>query len=399
MARQCHLNTCPVGIATQRPDLRAKFAGSVDQVIRYLHLVAEETRAILSALGLRSLRDLVGRVDLIRPLPDVDRPGIDVGALLEQRIEAPPSRSTVVERSTGRLLTLDDEARGELTLNRRLLRRARRDLGRTALTLHATIRNTDRSVGAAIAGAIARQRGDAGLPGTPVRLLLTGDAGQSLGAFALPGIQIHLRGSANDGVGKGMHGGLITIAPSSPGLTPGVLVGNAALYGATGGCLFVAGCAGDRFAVRNSGATAVVEGAGHHACEYMTGGTVVVLGPVGANFAAGLTGGVAFVYDADRSLAARLNREHIVMSRVTPDHLPALFALVHEHRAHTGSLAARAVLNAWPRAARNFQVVVPQAVGGPLHVVEASPVVSDRRDRLRADSGGSVTDVRAVAGV
>ena len=386
MARQCHLNTCPVGIATQRPDLRAKFAGSVDEVISYLRLVAAETRTILSALGLRSLRELVGRRDLLMARPGVPSPAIDVRALLT------PAE---VSGGAGWVRQRDEplfEAAGDLTLNRRLLRRAGRELGRSAVSLQASIRNTDRSVGATLAGAIARQQGDAGTRGAPVHIALTGDAGQSLGAFTLPGMEIRLRGTANDGVAKGMHGGLITVTASVPGRTEDVLVGNAALYGATGGRLFVAGRAGDRFAVRNSGALAVVEGVGHHGCEYMTGGTVIALGSVGANFAAGMTGGVAFVYDPDRLLVSRLNRADIVMQRADVDHAAALAALVQEHCAQTGSEAARQLLSDWTRAFRGFQVVIPKVVGGLPDVVEASPARPDRRGRVRADPRGRVTD-------
>jgi glutamate synthase domain-containing protein 3 len=209
-----------------------------------------------------------------------------------------------------------------------------------------TITNTDRAFGAAIAGDIAARYGDAGLPDGSVQLSMTGSAGQSFGAFALPGMRLTLIGDANDGLGKGMHGGEIVVAPAARerGRARQVLVGNAALYGATGGRVFVAGYVGERFAVRNSGATAVVEGAGDHACEYMTGGTVVVLGPVGRNFAAGMTGGIAFVSDRQRMLSERTNGDHMTVLPLTAAEQRFLRELIETHERLTGSRVARAIL-------------------------------------------------------
>jgi glutamate synthase domain-containing protein 3 len=264
------------------------------------------------------------------------------------------------------------------------------------MSIDCRVRNTDRTVGATIMGALARQHGNRGVPHAPIRLTLSGDAGQSLGAFALPGTEIHVRGTANDGVGKGMHGGLITV---SAGRSTDVLIGNAALYGATGGRLFVAGRAGERFAVRNSGATAVVEGVGDHGCEYMTGGAVVVLGPTGANFAAGMTGGTAFVHDADRAFRARLNPDHVMMSRVSHEHTDFLRALVHEHHALTGSVVAADLLNAWPRAVRAFRVLVSHVAGGSSDAIKTADAALARRARLRPDSRGVAADARSGLGV
>jgi glutamate synthase domain-containing protein 3 len=221
-----------------------------------------------------------------------------------------------------------------------------------------------------------------------------GDAGQSLGAFSLPGVEIHLRGTANDGVAKGMHGGLITIALPH-GRSGDVAIGNAALYGATGGRVFIAGRAGERFAVRNSGATAVVEGVGDHGCEYMTGGTVVVLGETGDNFGAGMTGGIAFVSTHDR-LRHRLNADHVMLSRLTPDQAADLLSLVHEHHALTGSTVAAEVLASWPRAVRAFRVITAPVVGGSQYAV-ASAAPASRRVGVHPDHRGVAADATATS--
>ena len=352
MARQCHANTCPVGVATQRPDLRARFAGTPEQVITYLTMVAEDVRAQLAALGLPTLDALIGRVDLLEPRDAEAASRLDLHGLLAPIAWAPP-------------LAAEDYAdrgpAGGSTLNGRLAARAARALGRHALLLEETIRNTDRTVGATLAGRIARVYGDAGIPDTPIRLSLTGHAGQSLGAFAVPGLEMTLTGDANDGVGKGMHGGLIAIRPpAGTPLAEQVLIGNSALYGATGGALYVAGRAGERFAVRNGGATAVVEGIGHHGCEYMTGGTVAVLGPTGLNFGAGMTGGVAYVLDMESALAGRVNSELVEAGVLAEDDETRLHALLVAHHEATGSAAAARLLASWPAAVSDFRVVYPK---------------------------------------
>jgi glutamate synthase domain-containing protein 2/glutamate synthase domain-containing protein 3 len=374
MARQCHLNTCPVGIATQRSDLRAKFDGTPEQVIAYLRMVAAETREIMSRLGVRSLRELVGRSDLIAARPDVANPGVDVAALLT------PAPRTVA--------AIDPRVATDVPLNARLVRRAGNNLGRQPVTVTARVRNTDRTVGAGLMGVIAQQSGDLGIPLTPLRIVLNGDAGQSVGAFMLPGVSLSLRGTANDGVAKGMHGGHIAIRPYTTNhvVSAGndnVLIGNAALYGATGGRLFVAGRAGERFAVRNSGAVAVVEGVGHHGCEYMTGGSVVILGDTGANFGAGMTGGAAYVYDAARTLKSRINRADVVIMPLARDLAESIKALVAEHHAATGSAIAATVLDNWSVTVRAFRAVLPRE--GIAHVSESPAVAAAARNVVRLD--------------
>jgi glutamate synthase domain-containing protein 3 len=352
MARQCHLNSCPVGIATQKPELRAKYAGTPDQVVAYFRMVAEEVRSILASLGLRSLDALVGRVDLLR---ERHPSRLDVAVSLR-----PLPGSPIAGQASRHTLLCED------TLNARLLAQASRIFDRGGV-IRAGIKNTDRTVGASVAGAIAARFGDAGLPSTTVRIELTGSAGQSLGAFGVPGLDIALTGDANDGVAKGLHGGTISIAPAADSaLATQVLVGNAALYGATGGRLFVAGRAGERFAVRNSGATAVVEGVGHHGCEYMTAGTVAVLGPTGFNFAAGMTGGVVFAYDPERQLESRLNVELVAIGGLSDEDEAALQHLIVEHHAATGSKLAAHVLAAWPEAAAAFCRISPKTEAASL---------------------------------
>jgi glutamate synthase domain-containing protein 3 len=242
------------------------------------------------------------------------------------------------------------------------------------MVIREAVRNTDLTVGAALAAAIVHQAGDAGLPEAPVRLELSGHAGQSLGAFGVPGLDIYLAGDANDGVGKGLHGGTIAIRPPSASrVADQVLVGNAALYGATGGALYVAGRAGERFAVRNSGATAVVEGVGHHGCEYMTGGVVAVLGSVGPNFGAGMTGGVAYIHDPDRRLEGHLNTELVSAEPLCDDDEARLLAMLTNHRAATGSGRAAAMLDNWPRTASDFTSIVPRGLARRAETTRVDP--------------------------
>ncbi len=372
MARQCHLNSCPVGIATQKPELRAKYEGTPEQVIAYFRMVAEDVRTILSSLGLRTLDELVGRFDLLQPRDRAAAARMDLDGFIG--VSTPPAMELPMRASA---LPRPD-ARPAATLNDRILARARDHFER-GIVIRDTIRNTDRAVGAALSGAIASRFGDQGLSDSIVRIELTGSAGQSLGAFGVPGVEIAVTGDANDGVAKGLAGGVVSIAPSADSqLRDQVLVGNAALYGATGGRLFVAGRAGERFAVRNSGATAVVEGVGHHGCEYMTNGTVVVLGRTGLNFAAGMTGGIAFVYDPDRALEARLNNELVSIGGLSEDEEAFVWQLVTDHRVATNSARAAELLAGWHRAVRAFCRVAPTGVPASTARPAAEPT------RLRA---------------
>jgi glutamate synthase domain-containing protein 3 len=362
MARHCHLNTCPTGIATQRPDLRRKFRGTPEQVVAYFTLIAEDVRRILAALGQRRLDDIIGRADL---LERVDRPETPRAQLLDlsllvghcdHSVGAAPQRRSVPRNDRPGVVSLDADI---LTALGPALERGAPFSGAYRIGNHHL------SVGARIAGHIARRSGGAG-SAVPVRLRFTGSAGQSFGAFALPRMQLRLEGEANDHVGKGLCGGDIVIRPFRTAAyadgRPHVILGNTALYGATSGRLFAAGSAGDRFAVRNSGAVAVIEGAGDHCCEYMTGGVVVVLGPVGRNLGAGMSNGVAYVLDEGTTpLAARCNPDMVVVTDLDAADERRLQTLIRQHYQKTGSRRARAILSGWAVYRAFFKKVSPPA--------------------------------------
>ena len=360
MARQCHLNTCPTGIATQRPELRKKFAGRPEQVVAYFTWIAEDVRRILAELGQRTLDDVIGRTDLLERVdhPEVPRAQmLDLSVLLADPMTAQdaPRRRTVERNDRPGVESLDEEILA--TLGDRL------DSGRPFAGVY-DIGNHHLTVGARIAGRIAERVGNVGLAPGSIRLRFRGSAGQSFGAFALPGMRLELEGEANDYVGKGLSGGELVIRPFRESVHAGVadqqvLLGNTVLYGATGGKLFAAGRAGDRFAVRNSGAIAVIEGAGAHCCEYMTGGVVVVLGPVGRNFAAGMSNGVAYVLDEAETFTARCNADMVAVRALDESDERLILGLVGEHVGATGSARGRAILDSWERYRDSFRKVVP----------------------------------------
>ncbi len=343
MVRSCHVDTCPVGIATQRPELRAKFAATPAMIESYLLLVAEEARRVLAALGLRTFADAVGRSDLLR------RRAVEGRAeLLELDELLAPPEGDVRFGGVARPVVAGGELGAELAADER------------AVAEYA-IRNVDRTVGARLAGEAARL---GSVRHRRVRFL--GSAGQSFGAFLTEGVEFVLEGEANDYVGKSLSGGRIIVrAPPDDAGDP-CLAGNTVLYGATAGELFCAGSAGERFAVRNSGATAVVEGVGDNACEYMTDGTVAVLGDVGRNFGAGMTGGEVFVYDPHARLALRLNTQLVNAERLDGDGSERLRSLLLRHHAYTGSTRAAALLASWPTAVTQFRIVRPCAEVGRL---------------------------------
>jgi glutamate synthase (ferredoxin) len=351
MVRSCHLDTCPVGIATQRPELRAKFAATPEMVAGYLLFVAEEIRRGLAALGLRTFAEAVGRVDLLRrrSTGDPRADSLDLSPLLARAGEGPTAYAGE---------SLPAAAGG--ALGERLAEDARPALEEASIVeLHYPIRNTDRTVGARLGGLIARDHGEHPPPGR-VRARFEGAAGQSFGAFLAAGVELSLTGDANDYVGKGMSGGRIVVRPPAGDLGDPALVGNTVLYGATGGELFCAGSAGERFAVRNSGAVAVVEGVGDHACEYMTGGTVVVLGDHGLNLGAGMTGGEVFVFDPEARLTGRVNEQLVAAHAPGPAELAELRALLERHARLTGSARAAALLERWEELAPGFRRIAPK---------------------------------------
>ncbi len=353
MVRQCHSNTCPVGIATQREDLRAKFTGTAEQVVALFTMLAEEARHHLATLGARSIGEIIGRADL---LEIADHP-------LSQ------SLGKMLVRAEGRLRHPGFRKMEMSTLSERLATEVAETIEtKEPITLSYPISNVDRTIGARVSGMVAARYGDEGLPSGTIEIRLSGVAGQSFGAFLSKGISLDLSGPANDYVGKGMGGGRIVVKPRRVEDVPHA-GGNAVLYGATGGSAFLAGSVGQRFAVRNSGATAVVEGCSDHGCEYMTGGTAVVLGPVGRNFGAGMTGGVAYVWDPN----VRLNR---FMADTAPSNQRLremdaieLKALLEEHLRLTGSPIAADILSDWERQVERFWVL---RASRPLSITDTS---------------------------
>jgi glutamate synthase (ferredoxin) len=367
MARVCHTNNCPVGVASQREELRARFPGAPADLVNYFHFVAEEVRQGLAALGLRSLDELVGRADVLRQRADVKlakTSGLDL-SFLTTLAELPPGAPAKPWTSSQRReqATHDNGPQLEDAIV------SDPDFQR-AVASHGTyeksyeVVNTDRSLLGRVGGAIAKPHGDNGFAGS-IKLNLKGSAGQSFGCFSARGLEVKLVGEANDYVCKGMAGGEFVIVP--PAESPfdpssASLVGNTCLYGATGGSLFVNGRAGERFAVRNSRADAVVEGAGDHCCEYMTGGCVVVLGPAGRNVGAGMTGGVAYFLDEDGDLPDKVNAEIVALQRVCTSAGEAqLKSLVEAHAEKTGSKRAKALLADWSNSLGKFWQVVPPA--------------------------------------
>ena len=368
MARACHRDTCPVGIATQRQDLRDKFAGTPEMVAGYMTMVAEEVRRQLATLGARSLDELIGRVDLLTRRSDLSGRAerIHVGPLLVDP-------GVGERRFVGRLDVQDPRSE----LGDRVFDDALETIFLGGITEFAyPISNADRTIGARIGGAVGLEFGQEDPPGL-ARLKFSGAAGQSFGAFASRGLELLLDGEANDYVGKGLGGGRIVIrAPQDDAGDP-VLLGNTVLYGATAGELFVAGRAGERFAVRNSGATAVVEGTGNHPCEYMTGGTVVVLGPVGHNLGAGMSGGECFVHDVQGDVLARVNRQLVEARRPDGTQLARVHELLTEHATVTGSRRAERLLADWDDTSERLWRIAPKTEMDRVATAEAAGATAD----------------------
>ncbi|MDR2788707.1 MAG: glutamate synthase subunit alpha, partial [Candidatus Accumulibacter sp.] len=370
MMRKCHLNTCPVGVATQDPVLRKRFSGQPEHVVNYFFFVAEEARELMAELGIRKFDDLIGRLDLLEKRAGIEHwkaKGLDFS-----RIFLPPEAGAEV----GRRHTEGQNHNLEKALDHALIERARPALEKGEETrIELPVKNINRTVGAMLSGRVARRYGAAGLPEDTIRVTLTGTAGQSFGAFLARGVTLELIGEGNDYVGKGLSGGRVIVRPHPDfrGEADGnIIIGNTVLYGATAGEAFFSGVAGERFCVRNSGAAAVVEGVGDHGCEYMTGGTVVVLGRLtGRNFAAGMSGGIAYVLDEDGSFATRCNLAQVTLEKVLPaaeqsgpfhrDEAdePQLRALIQKHVETTGSLRGKAILEDWDRFREKFVKIFP----------------------------------------
>ena len=384
MARQCHLNTCPVGVATQREDLREKFWGEPEHVVRFMMFVAEEVRHILASLGYRKLEEVIGLPDLLEYAPATEHPKartLDYAKLLDS---ADPSglRPRMSQQSR------NDRPEPE-PLDNQIIRDAAPALeGRHSVDLSYAIRNVNRTVGGRLGGEVAHRYGDAGLPdGITITCRFKGSAGQSFGAWGVNGLVLILEGEANDYVAKGTHGGTIALRPSEDAVFAShenVIMGNTVLYGATGGYLFAAGRAGERFAIRNSGAWAVIEGAGAHCCEYMTGGCVVVLGDVGRNFGAGMSGGIAFVLDEDNVLERRYNPEMVGVALVeAEDDVETLRMIIEQHAGWTGSARAKQIMEHWSGYLPLFKKVSPHPTVAPP---QPRDVQKARRDAMLADA-------------
>jgi len=359
MMRVCHLNTCPVGIATQDERLRRRFTGTPDHVVTYFMLVAEEVREIMASLGIARFDHLVGRSDLLEAddaIAHWKARGVDLSCLLAE----PTHISADAPR---RRLRPPEPVLGD-ALDHRLIAAARGAIaGGDPIRAEIGVRNTNRTVGGLLSGEIARQRGAAGLPPDSIDLRFTGSAGQSFGAWLAPGVTFTLLGEANDYAGKGLSGGVLAVRPAEAATfvaEENVIAGNTVLYGATSGRAFFRGLVGERFAVRNSGVSAVVEGVGDHGCEYMTGGEVVILGSTGRNFAAGMSGGVAYVWDPDGRFPGRCNRELVDFDEMDEGDRIELHELVQEHRERTASPVAARLLADWPEALEHFVKVMPR---------------------------------------
>ena len=361
MFRVCHLNTCPVGVATQREDLRAKFRGKPENIINFFNAVAEDVRHYLAKLGARTLNEIIGRVDLLEQIDDPANPKtklLNLGGLLHN-----PDPTGELDRYHTR--ERNERFGGEGSLDEAIVQDARDVLLKMSKSLvrRYKITNVNRDVGTQLSGQIALYNGDEGLPSGTIDLTFTGSAGQSFGTFLVNGVRLTLHGEANDYVGKGINGGEIIIRPKSSETfqwKDQSIIGNTCLYGATGGTLFAAGRAGERFAVRNSGATAVVEGVGDHGCEYMTGGTVVILGETGVNFGAGMSGGLAFVYDPAETFAKKINPAMIGLERITDAaESKSLRDLISLHFRFTVSKTAQKLVENWDAELGKFWKVVP----------------------------------------
>jgi glutamate synthase (NADPH) large chain len=361
MMRKCHLNTCPVGVATQDPELRKKFKGKPEHVVNYLFMVAEEARQIMAKLGFRHLDEMVGRVDVLDPKKAIQHwktDGLDLTAMLKSASELRPDAET--------RCTIGQEHGLEKSLDVTVLVPAAKpalDSG-TAVKIESKVININRTVGTILSHEIAKRYGQAGLPDDTVHIKLTGSAGQSLGAFLAHGVTIELEGDSNDYVGKGLSGGRVIVYPDKKSTfkaEENILVGNVCLYGATSGEVFLRGRAAERFCVRNSGARAVVEGVGDHGCEYMTGGRVVVLGPTGRNFAAGMSGGIAYVWDRHNEFTINCNLELVELERIemATEEEHEVRDLIARHAKYTGSNPAKEALADWQTFLRQCVKVMP----------------------------------------
>ncbi|MDR0529509.1 MAG: glutamate synthase large subunit [Zoogloeaceae bacterium] len=390
MMRKCHLNTCPVGVATQDPVLRRRFSGQPEHVVNYFFFVAEEARELMAQMGARKFDELIGRFDLLDKRAGIAHwkaKGLDFTRVFQTPDAGEKSVHLHCARQNHNL---------ERALDIELLEKVGGAVETgEKIRVELPIRNINRTVGAMLSGKIAKRYGAAGLPDDTIRICLTGTAGQSFGAFLARGVTLELIGEGNDYVGKGLSGGRLIVRPHPDfraRADANMIIGNTVLYGATEGEAFFSGVAGERFAVRNSGAAAVVEGVGDHGCEYMTGGTIVVIGQTGRNFAAGMSGGIAYVWDADGSFRERCNLTQVALEKVLPANAQEgpkhhgaadevqLRALVERHHALTGSLVAKAILADWEQNRERFVKIFPHEYRRALTELAAKAVEKEERE-------------------
>jgi glutamate synthase domain-containing protein 3 len=357
LMRVCHLNTCPVGVATQDPKLREKYSGKPEHVINMMMFIAEELREIMAQLGFRTVDEMVGRVDMLERDSDIDHwkaKEIDLSAILYKPDVGPEVPIRWIEQQDHGLA---------VKIDNKLIAACRPALEKgQPVSVEMPIRNVDRTACTMLSAEVSRKHGIEGLAADTIRLKFSGSAGNSFAAFLAPGISIQLEGDANDYFGKGLSGGRIAVYPSKDAsFVPeqNIIIGNVSLYGATGGEVYVRGQAGERFGVRNSGAIAVVEGVGDHGCEYMTRGTVVVLGPTGRNFAAGMSGGVAYVFDVEGLFRSNVNAQSVELEALDAEDKATVRALIEKHVEETKSTHAQRILDNFEREAKRFIKVMP----------------------------------------
>ncbi|MGQ0645192.1 MAG: glutamate synthase-related protein, partial [Elusimicrobiota bacterium] len=398
MMRVCHLNTCPVGVATQDPKLRKKFTGDPAHAVNFMRMVAQETREVMAALGFRSINEMIGRTDVLDAKKAVDHwkaRGLDYSKILYQPQAGPEvGRYCTEAQDHGLDKSLDAE---------KLLKICAPAIERgEKVEAAVAVKNFNRVVGTMTGSEITRRHGPKGLPDDTVRLTFQGSAGQSFAAFAPRGMTMILEGDANDYFGKGLSGGKLVVYPpkGSPfKAEENMIIGNVAFYGATAGEAYIRGLAGERFCVRNSGVHAVVEGVGDHACEYMTGGRVAVIGPAGRNFGAGMSGGVAFVFDEAGDFAVRCNQSMVALEGLDADDLAEVQTMIKNHVRLTGSDLGRRILDGWKSAGAKFVKVMPKDYKRMITAIKqahAAGLVGD--DAIMAAFEENARDLSRVGG-
>ena len=393
MLRKCHLNTCSVGVATQDPELRAKFAGTPEAVVNYFTMLAEELRKRMAQMGFRTVNDMIGRSDMLKQRDDVNHfkaQSLDLSRIL---VNSHPLEDDHAYQCTGQDHAL------ELALDHELIELADKtiqDGGKSVTDSELLIKNRNRTVGAMMSGRISMKYGRTGLPDGSINFTFRGSTGQSFGAWLVKGVTFKVFGDANDYFGKGLSGGRLVIAPPEDALyvpEDNIIIGNVALYGSTGGEAYIRGLAGERFCVRNSAAKAVVEGIGDHGCEYMTGGRVVILGPTGRNFAAGMSGGVAYIWDRDGTFHQRFNDGMADLEELTPasDDALEVKTLIENHLRWTGSSVAESVLNEWDAAVRQLKKVMPRDYARVLREQAEAQVLQNGENSDASLNGGEIS--------